>query len=102
MSAARVTLALPDGTVLQVEVEGSTGMTARALGTCPGCRASPFGVRGAGMCVEGPSGERRDTYAARASCTACGAPCGVLRAVVSTLFGIDEDNAVLCGRPRVY
>jgi hypothetical protein len=37
-----------------------------------------------------------------AHCVACGEKVGTLRVKVSTLFGIEEDIAVLNGRCRVY
>ena len=43
-----------------------------------------------------------DTYTSQAICVGCGAHRGKLRVKVDTLFGIDEDNAVLHGRCRVY
>lgn len=43
-----------------------------------------------------------DTYEADASCGSCGKRVGILRVKVSTIFGIEEDEAVLNGRPRVY
>jgi hypothetical protein len=43
-----------------------------------------------------------DTYRSDAHCLCCGAYVGELRAKVDTIFGIDEDEAVLNGRCRVY
>lgn len=67
------------------------------LEVCPSCSAAPCEVRGSGV-----SHHDHDTYYARAIARCCGADVGELRATVSTLFGIDEDRAVLDGRPRVY
>lgn len=65
--------------------------------TCPSCKATPLQVQGNGNSVES-----RDTYRADARCLACGETIGVIRAKVSTLFGIEEDEHVLNGRCRVY
>ena len=43
-----------------------------------------------------------DEWGARAVCGHCGGGCGRVRVQVSTLFGLDEDRAVLQGRCRVY
>lgn len=65
--------------------------------TCAGCHA-PLCARGAKMRIES-----HDTYAADAYCVSCAKPCGTLRVVVSTIFGLEEDEAVLYrGRCRVY
>jgi hypothetical protein len=68
-------------------------------GACPACQASPFKVAG----VPGSMTHDRDTCRAPASCTGCSAPAGQLVVVMDTLFGIEEDRAVLVdGRARVY
>ncbi len=66
------------------------------IANCPSCRAEDAEVRGTGI-----THHDHDTYYARAVASCCGA---VMRmeTKVSTLFGIEEDNAVLNGRPRVY
>ena len=43
-----------------------------------------------------------DTYVADARCCGCDKPSGTIRATVSTIFGIAEDDRVLNGRVRVY
>lgn len=43
-----------------------------------------------------------DTYYALAYCVSCGGAVGQIQTKVNTIFGIDEDNAVLNGRARVY
>ena len=43
-----------------------------------------------------------DEYEARAACGHCGGGCGKVIVRVRTLFGLEEDRAVLEGRPRVY
>ena len=65
---------------------------------CPDCGASPLRVQGTGRRV---SADDR-AYEADGYCAACRAHVGTIRAEVSTLFGIHEDEAVLYGRPRVY
>ncbi len=64
---------------------------------CPICKTpAPLKVRGVS-----PSHDH-DTWSADAMAVCCGARIGQLQAKVSTIFGIDEDRAVLNGRPRVY
>jgi hypothetical protein len=48
-----------------------------------------------------PSADDR-AWECDAHCLACKAHVGTLRAEMSTLFGVREDEAVLNGRPRVY
>ena len=43
-----------------------------------------------------------DTHYAKCYCRVCGESVGQIQVKVKTLFGIDEDRAVLQGRPRVY
>ena len=64
---------------------------------CPSCKATGAEVRGQGI-------ERHDhdTYYAQALCLSCGERIGTLETTVSTIFGIEEDRAVLQGRARVY
>jgi hypothetical protein len=65
---------------------------------CPSCGArGPVKLAGRNKRVEG-----HDTYAADGEFLCCGASSGTIRAVVSTLFGLEEDEAVLNGRCRVY
>jgi len=75
-----------------------THTSAIAVGECPSCGASPLRVCGRARTIEG-----HDVYAARAMCGACDDEIGTIRARVSTLFGLREDEAVLVhGRARVY
>lgn len=68
-------------------------------GECPDCKASPFKVAG----VAGSMTHDHDTYRADARCIACDKGFGKLVVEVSTIFGIEEDRAVLVhGRARVY
>lgn len=70
---------------------------ARADGACPGCGVAPFYVAGCGM-----HRHSRDTYRAGGRSVCCGESVGWIYAVVDTLFGTEEDQAVLNGRARVY
>lgn len=65
---------------------------------CPKCGARPWRVRGA---TAHPSTDGR-AYEATAACVDCGQVVGRLRVETGTLFGVAEDEAVLCGRWRVY
>ena len=92
-----------------LEVERSTGIerrsvrdvgdgTGEAMGACPGCTTSPFRIQ----CHQPELWDDR-TARAGARCTACGDPVGWVYAPRSTLFGAEEDRAVLVhGRARVY
>ena len=72
--------------------------TARRPSTCPGCSAAPLRVQGRDRTIGG-----HDYYRADGFCADCGARVGEIRAYVSTIFGLDEDERVLVhGRPRVY
>lgn len=46
--------------------------------------------------------ERYDGWRGRAVCVRCREAVGMLTVTVSTMFGLDEDRAVLCARARVY
>lgn len=58
----------------------------------PGWRCGCGGERIAGT---GRRMESRDTYASEARCVGCAAAVGTIRAKVSTLFGLEEDEAVM-------
>lgn len=73
------------------------GDCALVAGACPRCRVEPFAVQGGGMHIES-----HDTYAADAACAACKARVGTLRARMSTLFGLEEDERVLGSCVKVY
>jgi hypothetical protein len=65
---------------------------------CP-CGAYPTFVVGSGKHIAACD----RAYEATGYCRDCVAPIGTIRAEVSTLFGLHEDEAVLLhGRPRVY
>ena len=65
---------------------------------CPMCaEEGPIRVQGLGI-----SERTHDEYRATALHLECDRPIGRLIAQVSTIFGIEEDERVLNGRPRVY
>lgn len=75
------------------------GRSATAEGTCPHCAAEPFAIAGTGRRIAADD----RAYEADGVCVACRQPVGLIRAEVNTLFGLHEDEAVLChGRARVY
>ena len=90
-------VSLDDGNRRRTVEVIADGRGAIADGECPHCEAFPFSVGGHGKHIEG-----HGTYAADASCIACGERVGVLRARVETLFGLEEDEAMMNGRARVY
>lgn len=69
--------------------------------TCPACKQTfedGLPVVGSGKHIE-----NHDTYKATAHGKCCGKVIGVIRAKVPTIFGLEEDEAVLIhGRCRVY
>lgn len=76
----------------------SLGDVGEAEGACPGCLATPFLVVGGGM-------QNIDDRTVRANgrCQSCGDPVGYIFAERATIFGAEEDRAVLVrGRARVY
>jgi len=94
----RVTLTRTDGSVIELATPEPGELTARVDGICPQCGVEPYAVHGHNRHVES-----RDTYAADAVAECCGADVGTLRVAVETIFGIEEDGAMLAhGRARVY
>ena len=68
-----------------------------AEGACPGCGVSPFLVVGAGLFRDG----RR--WKSAGKCVACGDNVGWIFAEADTIFGEEEDRAVIeHARGRVY
>lgn len=67
-----------------------------AAGACPACKGSPFEVAGHTP-VRGHA-----SVTSPAICVACKADVGQLVATFDTIFGLEEDAAVLHGRHRVY
>lgn len=75
--------------------EGKLGL---ADGQCPGCGAEPFHVQGSDL-----ESLSADTFRANGRAACCGDAVGYLYARRDTLFGAEEDRAMLTfGRPRVY
>lgn len=71
-----------------------------AVGACPGCGAVPFHVQGGGM-----EPVDADTIRAQGRAACCGDPVGYLYARTPTIFGAEEDRAMLDKdhqRARVY
>ena len=69
----------------------------RAEQHCPRCNVWPLDLMRFGE----PEEVKGVTYAA-VGCRDCKRHVGTVSATPSTLFGEDEDRAVLHGRPRVY
>lgn len=59
-------------------------------GGCPKCGAHPLRVQGTGRRIAADD----RAYEADAVAMCCSQPCGIIRAEVSTLFGLREDEAV--------
>jgi hypothetical protein len=99
------TLTLNDGTKRKITPHAN-GERASATGACPVCGAvappggDSFPVAGTGKSIDPDN--RHDTYRADAVCLLCDAHVGVIRAKVDTLFGIEEDEAVMRLGVRIY
>lgn len=61
------------------------------------CSCGSVNVRGSGI-----REKTHDTYIADAVCCGCGKQRGAIRAKVSTIFGIEEDERMLSSVARVY
>ena len=99
----RITLTAACGRVSRcsLPVEGATHVTCEHFCECGDARLQ------GGPATIGPAHaitERSDHYVAEAICFGCGARAGTLRVYVRTLFGLEEDAAVLGDgrRCRVY
>lgn len=69
-----------------------------AAGSCPGCGAEPFLLR-----ASAPEIYDRSTLRGNGHAECCGDAVGFVYAVRDTLFGLEEDRAMLqWGRARVY
>ncbi|TMQ11961.1 MAG: hypothetical protein E6J90_33075 [Deltaproteobacteria bacterium] len=66
------------------------------IAACPSCHAAQPQIRGTGI-----THHDHDTYYARAVARCCSAALR-METRVDTIFGIEEDERVLHGRPRVY
>lgn len=91
-----------------LEIQREPGIDRRAIrklddalaadGKCPGCGAQPFVLR-----LSGEHIHDRDTLRFNGRCAKCGDPVGYCYRRVETIFGLEEDRAVLAfGRARVY
>jgi hypothetical protein len=83
------------GTAITIPKSQLSQPQVEPLGWACGCGAT--GIAGKGKRIA-----TRDTYEADAFCVGCGEQVGVLRAKVETIFGLEEDEAVLNGRWKVY
>lgn len=97
----RVTIRDNDGNVLrevQDTYENLVGCDAiQVYSTCPHCQRSPYAARFLRQ-REDAHGMEGDAY-----CDDCGGTHGTMRVDFDTIFGAEEDRAVLIdGRPRVY
>jgi hypothetical protein len=73
-------------------------LVATADGACPGCSAMPFLVKASGSHIHD-----RDTLRFGGVCAGCGDNVGWIYLTLDTIFGSEEDRAVLeFGRARVY
>jgi hypothetical protein len=97
---------------IHVEVEGEEKQRKAALpyahanhvrvdGQCPSCKA---GEEGSFRCMGKASAQTvgHDTNTAPALALCCGSEVGKIVVTMSTIFGIEEDRAVLNERSRVY
>lgn len=85
----KIRLHLTSGEVRKAAPPAPDAPYAIADGACPRCGSAPFRVQGTGKRIAS-----HDTYAADAVATCCDQHVGELRATVSTLFGLREDEAV--------
>lgn len=93
----KITLTIAD-VVLDAELPYPHADHVTADMFCPSCKAAaPLKVSGKGNHIES-----HDTYAARAVALCCRKEIGTIRATMSTIFGVEEDERVLNGRARVY
>ncbi len=90
----RSIICLHDGKAIPLRINQAHG--AATVGACPACSTADVGVSGRNQRHD------HDTYYADAYCIACCAHIGTIEVTVSTIFGIEEDQAVLNGRVRVY
>ena len=87
-------LRLPDGSriLIRVDLDGVA-----TIPLCPACKASQARIAGSGI-----SHHDHDRYYADGRCMSCMSTIGVIETARDTIFGIEEDSAVLEGRARVY
>lgn len=81
-----------------IENVDSSSAQVKGMECCPRCKAKgPVRVAGKNLRIES-----HDTYASDGLALCCMKRLGTIRAVMSTIFGLEEDERVLNGRPRVY
>lgn len=90
----KVTVITASGTRHPAEVADSQEFV--TISRCPACRTEQAQIRGTGI-----DRHNHDTYYGPAVAQCCGIEVR-METKVSTIFGIEEDNAVLNGRARVY
>lgn len=95
--AMKITLTTPDGET-HVATKAYNAAPSVRVDSAP-CACGSHSVHGD---ARGRVQESHDTYRAAAVCAKCGAPRGVLRARLGTLFGLEEDERVMAGPWRVY
>jgi hypothetical protein len=90
-----------DGTRRDARLPHEQADHVRVEGACPSCKTCNDDTF---RCIGKASAQRvdHDTITAPALALCCGAEVGKLVVTMNTLFGIEEDRAVLNGRPRVY
>lgn len=92
----------------RLEIQRTSGIDRREIrklngavaadGACPGCSAKPFLLK-----LSGEHIQARDVQRFNGWCAACKDPVGYCYRRVETIFGLEEDRAVLqFNRGRVY
>jgi len=94
----RLQLIAPDEPPRSLSVDAPYATHALAPGVCPHCKTAPFYVAGTGVSIA--SDDR--AYEAGAVALCCKRRVGVIRAEVSTLFGVTEDEQVTAGPWKVF
>ena len=91
----KITIVFSGGRAIEAKRPPESSKVVETDETCPECK-EPLRVYG------GDTTQDHDTYSAPAYCWACRSEIGTIKVRVQTIFGIEEDNAVLNGRCRVY
>jgi len=92
----KITLTLHDGTKLECSLSFPEAEHVDARSRRAHCGGEHLMIRGGDPTIG------HDIYTSKAFCAVCLEHLGSLVVVVSTIFGIEEDNRVLNGRCRVY
>jgi len=90
-----------DGAEYTLDPEAESARV-RGLDVCPRCGRKPHPEQGVHVQGRGRRIADHDVYEADGYAYCCGAALGLIRARVSTIFGLEEDERVLYGRARVY